>query len=143
MLSLHNFYILIIFLPFYSAFICGFFGRLIGRWVSIFVSIGCLSVAAFLAWHKLMLGGDATTEVNFGLWCFLLNNISLTFVLYIATSVMLVVVATISLFLHIYSVSYMRYYPHIIIFFCYLSLFTFFMLMLVTSCSLIALFIVL
>jgi NADH:ubiquinone oxidoreductase subunit 5 (subunit L)/multisubunit Na+/H+ antiporter MnhA subunit len=54
---------------------------------------------------------------------------------------MLVVVATISLFVHTYSVSYMRYDPHIVRFFCYLSLFTFFMLMLVASCSLMALFI--
>lgn len=54
---------------------------------------------------------------------------------------MFVVVTTISLFVHLYSVEYMRYDPHIIRFFSYLSLFTFFMLVLVSSSNLMALFI--
>ena len=56
------------------------------------------------------------------------------------TAVMLVVVTTISGFVHLYSIGYMAedlYRPR---FFCYLSLFTFAMLMLVTSDNLVQLF---
>jgi NADH-quinone oxidoreductase subunit L len=49
------------------------------------------------------------------------------------TAVMLVVVTTISAFVHLYSIGYMEDDPHRPRFFSYLSLFTFAMLMLVTS----------
>src|SRR3954451_1478386 len=49
------------------------------------------------------------------------------------TAVMLVVVTTISAFVHLYSIGYMQEDPHRPRFFSYLSLFTFAMLMLVTS----------
>src|SRR6266508_1389667 len=56
------------------------------------------------------------------------------------TAVMLVVVTTISSVVHLYSIGYMREDPHRPRFFSYLSLFTFFMLMLVTSDNLAQLF---
>jgi NADH-quinone oxidoreductase subunit L len=52
------------------------------------------------------------------------------------TAVMLVVVTTVSAFVHLYSIGYMEEDPHRPRFFSYLSLFTFAMLMLVScSCS--------
>ena len=56
------------------------------------------------------------------------------------TVVMLIVVTTISLLVHIYSISYMRYDPSLPRFLSYLSLFTFFMLMLVCADNFIQLF---
>src|SRR6267154_40441 len=56
------------------------------------------------------------------------------------TAVMLVVVTTISSVVHLYSIGYMAEDPHRPRFFCYLSLFTFAMLMLVTSDNLVQLF---
>jgi len=56
------------------------------------------------------------------------------------TSVMLVVVTWVSAVVHVYSVGYMHDDPHQPRFMCYLSLFTFFMLMLVTSDNLVQLF---
>src|SRR5215510_10234046 len=56
------------------------------------------------------------------------------------TAVMLVVVTTISAFVHLYSIGYMAEEPYRPRFFCYLSLFTFAMLMLVTSANLVQLF---
>jgi NADH-quinone oxidoreductase subunit L len=53
---------------------------------------------------------------------------------------MLVVVTTISAFVHLYSIGYMNEDPYRPRFFCYLSLFTFAMLMLVTSDNLVQLF---
>jgi NADH-quinone oxidoreductase subunit L len=56
------------------------------------------------------------------------------------TAVMLVVVTTVSAFVHLYSIGYMEEDPHRPRFFSYLSLFTFAMLMLVTSDNLVQLF---
>ncbi|MBN8936539.1 MAG: NADH-quinone oxidoreductase subunit L [Rhizobiales bacterium] len=56
------------------------------------------------------------------------------------TAVMLVVVTTVSSLVHLYSVGYMDEDPHRPRFFAYLSLFTFAMLMLVTSDNLVQLF---
>ncbi|MBX9777987.1 MAG: NADH-quinone oxidoreductase subunit L [Xanthobacteraceae bacterium] len=56
------------------------------------------------------------------------------------TAVMLVVVTTVSAFVHLYSIGYMVEEPYRPRFFCYLSLFTFAMLMLVTSDNLVQLF---
>src|SRR5205807_2378126 len=56
------------------------------------------------------------------------------------TVVMLVVVTTISAFVHLYSIGYMEEDPHQPRFFSYLSLFTFAMLMLVTADNLVQLF---
>ena len=56
------------------------------------------------------------------------------------TAVMLVVVTTISSLVHIYSIGYMEEDPYKPRFFCYLSFFTFAMLMLVTADNLLQLF---
>ncbi|HEX5213520.1 MAG TPA: proton-conducting transporter membrane subunit, partial [Pseudolabrys sp.] len=56
------------------------------------------------------------------------------------TAVMLVVVTTISAFVHLYSIGYMAEDPYRPRFFAYLSIFTFFMLMLVTADNLVQLF---
>jgi NADH-quinone oxidoreductase subunit L len=56
------------------------------------------------------------------------------------TAVMLLVVTTVSGFVHLYSMGYMEEDPYRPRFFCYLSLFTFAMLMLVTADNLVQLF---
>src|SRR6185369_14112081 len=56
------------------------------------------------------------------------------------TAVMLVVVNTISALVHLYSIGYMNEDPYRPRFFAYLSIFTFFMLMLVTSDNLVQMF---
>ena len=56
------------------------------------------------------------------------------------TAVMLVVVTTVSALVHLYSIGYMAEDPYRPRFFCYLSLFTFAMLMLVTADNLVQLF---
>jgi NADH-quinone oxidoreductase subunit L len=56
------------------------------------------------------------------------------------TYVMLVVVLTVSTLVHLYSIEYMSEDPHLPRFMSYLSLFTFFMLILVTSENIISLF---
>ena len=54
---------------------------------------------------------------------------------------MLVVVTTVSTIVHVYSVGYMETDPHVPRFIAYLSLFTFFMLVLVTADNFIQMFV--
>ena len=56
------------------------------------------------------------------------------------TAVMLIVVTVVSSMVHIYSIGYMNHDPKIPRFMAYLSLFTFFMLMLVTADNLVQMF---
>lgn len=56
------------------------------------------------------------------------------------TYAMLVVVLTVSTLVHLYSTEYMSEDPHLPRFMSYLSLFTFFMLLLITSDNFIGLF---
>jgi NADH-quinone oxidoreductase subunit L len=56
------------------------------------------------------------------------------------TSVMLLIITSISFFVHLYSIGYMSHDPHLNRFMSYLSLFTFFMLILVTSDNFLQLF---
>jgi NADH:ubiquinone oxidoreductase subunit 5 (subunit L)/multisubunit Na+/H+ antiporter MnhA subunit len=58
---------------------------------------------------------------------------------FLSTS-MLIMVSLISFLVHIYSFSYMKIDPHFTRFISYLSLFTFFMFILVTAANLIVLF---
>ena len=64
-------------------------------------------------------------------WGFLFDNLTVT---------MLFVINSISLLVHIYSINYMGSDPHLCRFMSYLSLFTFFMLMLVTANNFIQIF---
>lgn len=57
------------------------------------------------------------------------------------TVMMLVVVTSISSLVHLYSIGYMSHDPHVPRFFSYLSIFTFFMLILVTANNLVQLFV--
>ncbi len=56
------------------------------------------------------------------------------------TYIMLIVVLTVSTLVHIYSTEYMSEDPHTTRFVSYLSLFTFFMLLLITSDNFVGLF---
>jgi NADH:ubiquinone oxidoreductase subunit 5 (subunit L)/multisubunit Na+/H+ antiporter MnhA subunit len=69
-----------------------------------------------------------------------LLEISWTFYYDSLTATMLIVILCISACAHIYSIEYMLSDPHQIKFMSYLSLFTFFMLLLVTSSNFIILF---
>jgi proton-translocating NADH-quinone oxidoreductase chain L len=64
-------------------------------------------------------------------WTFAIDNL---------TSLMLIVVGSVSFFVHLYSTDYMGNDPHIARFMAYLSLFTFFMIILITGDNFILLF---
>jgi NADH-quinone oxidoreductase subunit L len=134
----------IVFLPLIGFLIAGLFGKSIGVKASEYVTSGLLVLAALLSWiafFSIGLGhGEAVTVpllrfIDSGSfqadWSLRIDTL---------TAVMLVVVNTVSSLVHIYSIGYMHHDPHRPRFFAYLSLFTFAMLMLVTSDNLVQMF---
>ncbi|MSP94680.1 MAG: NADH-quinone oxidoreductase subunit L [Alphaproteobacteria bacterium] len=136
-------YTAIVFLPLLGSAIAGLFGRAIGARASELVTTGLLFVSAALSCYAFydvtMLGHSAIVPIanwiesgDFRVdWSLRIDSL---------TAVMLVVVTGVSSLVHLYSVGYMHEDPHRPRFFSYLSLFTFAMLMLVTSNNLLQMF---
>jgi proton-translocating NADH-quinone oxidoreductase, chain L len=134
---------IILFLPLASAFISGFFGKIIGYKLSQLITclFVCLStVLSILVFYE-VLYNDYTNNIIIAKW---INSgeLNVNWSIYIdpISSVMLVVVTLISSLVHIYSIGYMAEDPHKPRFMAYLSLFTFAMLTLVTSDNFLQLF---
>ena len=129
-------YLLIIALPLLGSIFTGFFGRFLGFRGAAVITIGCVSLSAMLsmlAFYEVALSGSPCS-IQLAPW-FLseLFNANWGFYFDSLTVVMLFVITSISTLVHIYSLSYMEHDPHLPRFMCYLSIFTFFMLMLVTA----------
>ena len=134
----------IIFLPLLGSVAAGFFGFYIGRKGSVFVT----TLTTFLSFmFSLIILYNSikfeyeyiiylTTWINSGLfncnWSFLFDTL---------TMVMLIVVTSISTLVHLYSSEYMAHDPHLSRFMSYLSLFTFFMIILITGDNFIQMFV--
>jgi NADH-quinone oxidoreductase subunit L len=135
-------YDLIVFLPLFGFLIAGIFGRWIGARGAEYVTCGFLGVCFVLSWIAFFhVAGGAEAHVPGANW-FTSGKLAVAWALRIdsLTAVMLVVVTTVSFLVHVYSIGYMAEDPSIPRFFAYLSLFTFAMLMLVTSDNLVQLF---
>ena len=133
----------IVFLPLIGFLIAGLFGRLIGARASEIVTTSLLFVSALLSWVAFVnVGfGAGTTRVQVATWMASgALRVDWAFRIDTLTVVMLVVVNTVSSLVHLYSIGYMHEDPHRPRFFAYLSLFTFAMLMLVTSDNLVQMF---
>jgi len=134
---------LIILLPLIGSIISGFFGKFLGSrnseiLTSLLVSIS--SILSFLIFYKVFNESytnnlDVLTWINSGTF-----NVNWSIKIDALSSVMLVVVTLVSSIVHIYSIGYMSHDPHKQRFMSYLSLFTFSMLMLVTSDNFLQLF---
>jgi NADH-quinone oxidoreductase subunit L len=134
----------IVFLPLLGFLIVGLFGNSIGAKASEYITSGFMVVVAALSWVAFASVGLGDGEVftvpvlrfiqSGGLeadWALRIDTL---------TVVMLVVVNTVSCLVHVYSIGYMHHDPNRPRFFAYLSLFTFAMLMLVTSDNLVQMF---
>src|SRR5690606_25485224 len=134
----------IVFLPLLGFLIAGLFGRSIGAKASEYVTSGLLVIAAALSWVAFFtVALQGTQAFTVPVLRFLDSGpLQADWALRIdtLTVVMLVVVNTVSALVHIYSIGYMHHDPHRPRFFAYLSLFTFAMLMLVTSDNLVQMF---
>jgi len=133
----------IVFLPLIGAIVAGLFGRMIGDRASMYLTCGLLTISCLFGWivfFDVTAGGNVRTTQIFTWmdvtgfvfsWALLVDQL---------TAVMLIVVTTVSAVVHWYSIGYMSHDPGKPRFFAYLSLFTFFMLMLVTADNLVQMF---
>ncbi len=136
-------YLTIVFLPLAGALLAGFFGRWLGARTSAVVTTTFLLLSAALSWIAFFLVGVGGQETRVEVMQWISSgDMQVSWALRIdtLTAVMLVVVNTISSLVHVYSIGYMSHDPHRPRFFAYLSLFTFAMLMLVTSDNFLQLF---
>ena len=136
-------YLLIVFFPLIGSVIAGIFGRSLGSRGAALVTTSCvclstlLSCAAFYECGlcasavSLECGSWFSSEMFDAAWGFYFDSL---------TVVMLLVVNIVSTLVHVYSISYMWGDAHIPRFMSYLSIFTFFMLMLVTADNFLQLF---
>jgi len=133
----------IIALPLIAAIISGFFGKIIGDRNSEIITSLLVTISAILSGivlYEVIINqyqdniiiatwiSSGSLDVN---WSMKIDSLS---------AIMLVVVTSVSSLVHIYSIGYMSHDPHKPRFMAYLSLFTFAMLMLVTSDNFIQLF---
>ena len=137
-------YISILILPFLGSLISGLLGRKIGVTGSHFITTSCLilsSILATLAFYEVGICGSPVS-INFGSWVDSeLMSISWEFLFDQLTVSMLLPVLYISSLIHIFSIDYMAGDPHNQRFFSYLSLFTFFMLILVSGANYFVMFV--
>ena len=141
----------IVFLPLIGFLIAGLFGRSIGAKASEIVTSSLVGISALLSWVVFFQVGFAHAEhgaehagaLSVPVLAFIQSgglDVSWAFRIDTLTVVMFVVVNTVSTLVHIYSIGYMHHDPHRPRFFAYLSLFTFAMLMLITSDNLVQMF---
>ena len=138
-------YSLILFLPLIGALVTGLFGKSVGARNSELITSILVSISAVLSWIVLSNIGwsyGSNDEVVIILKWLTSGTLDLNWSIRIdtLTAVMLVVVNTVSAVVHFYSIGYMHDDPSRQRFFSYLSLFTFAMLMLVTSNNFMQLF---
>ena len=136
-------YLIVILFPLISVFF-SLFGRKFGNKNIAKINIICLLISLissiFIFFEIIYLNSIVTIKLFSWFdtsffrveWGFLFDSL---------TSVMLVVVLSISSLVHLYSLEYMGDDPHLCRFMSYLSLFTFFMLILVTSDNFLQLFV--
>ncbi|MBI3446732.1 MAG: NADH-quinone oxidoreductase subunit L, partial [Magnetospirillum sp.] len=132
-----------VFLPLLGAIIAGLFGRFIGDRGAQIVTCALLIASAIMAgmiFNKVALGGHPETIVIADWITSGTMSVSWSLKVDTLTAVMLIVVTWVSAAVHVYSVGYMSHDPSIWRFQSYLSLFTFAMLMLVTSDNLVQMF---
>ena len=135
--------IFIVALPLIASIISGFFGKYIGDRNSEIITSLLVSISAILSTFIFyeVIFNQYQSNVIIAKW---INsgslNVNWSIKIDTLSAIMLVVVTYVSSLVHIYSIGYMSHDPHKQRFMAYLSLFTFAMLMLVTSDNFIQLF---
>ncbi len=133
---------LILFSPLFG-FISGcFFGWRLGIGVCILTtaSIFCAFLNSLYLFYTIITE-NIIYKINLGKWIYLdLIQVDWFFCIDSLTVIMLLVVTFISTLVHLYSTEYMEHDPHLARFMSYLSLFTFFMLILITANNFLQLF---
>lgn len=137
-------YLILIFLPLISSITAGLFGRYLGPKGSSIVTVISLIttffVSTFIFYEVAIIGCPVyiklipwiNSELLNADWGFLFDSL---------TATMCCIVTFVSSLVHLYSTEYMAHDPHLSRFMSYLSLFTFFMLILVTADNYVQMFV--
>lgn len=137
-------YLLIIFLSIIGSCLAGLFGRYLGSLGSAFITTSCLVLSFLLslfAFYEVALF-ESPVYIKLTTWISSeVLNIDWGFMFDSLTVSMCIIVTFISSLVHIYSIEYMSHDPHLSRFMSYLSLFTFFMLILVTADNYVQMFV--
>ena len=134
---------LLVFLPLVASFIVGIFGRILGDKISQFITCSFVLISSALSIYIFSDVAINSNIYNFKIFNWITSGglvLNWSINIDTLTSVMLVVVTSVSALVHVYSVGYMSHDPDKPRFMSYLSLFTFMMLMLVTSDNFLQLF---
>ena len=134
---------LIVFLPLFGFLFCFFFGKIFGFKASQIITTSFLFISAILSWFLFFSYlGEREMEVIYIFNWFTSGNFIVDWSIRLdsLTTTMFIVVCSVSACVHLYSIGYMSDDPSKERFMGYLSLFTFFMLMLVSSNNLIQMF---
>ena len=137
-------YLTILILPLLGSFISGFLGRKIGVTGSHIITCTCLILSSILATIAFYEVGLCSSPVKIYLFNWIDSEymtISWEFLFDQLTVSMFIPVLYISSLIHIFSTDYMAEDPHNQRFFSYLSLFTFFMLILVSGANYFVMFV--
>nr|YP_010041382.1 NADH dehydrogenase subunit 5 [Pisolithus microcarpus]QPA36160.1 NADH dehydrogenase subunit 5 [Pisolithus microcarpus] len=137
-------YLSILIFPLLASFVSGFLGRKIGITGSHILTCTCLTISSILATIAFYEVGICGSPVSIYLFSWIdseLMSISWEFLFDQLTVSMFIPVLYISTLIHIYTTSYLSEDPHNQRFFSYLSLFTFFMLLLVSGANYFVMFI--
>ncbi len=133
----------LLFLPLIGSIFTGFFSKIVGEKISIIISCLLITASAILSIFLFYQVISLNYENNLLIFNWITSgslNVNWSIKVDALSSIMLVVVCFVSSLVHIYSVGYMSQDPHKPRFISYLSLFTFSMLVLVTSDNFIQLF---
>tara|TARA_Y100001933_G_scaffold238718_1_gene262692 strand:+ start:236 stop:2167 length:1932 start_codon:yes stop_codon:yes gene_type:complete len=134
---------LIVFLPLLGSIIAGFWGRRLGDKLSLYLTSTLLLISMALSWITFwQLSSNHVDKIYPLMEWMNVGDFNIVWSLRhdMLSAVMLIVITTVSAMVHIYSIGYMSHDNSKPRFMSYLSLFTFAMLMLVTSDNLIQLF---
>ena len=137
-------YLSILVLPFLGSLVSGLLGRKIGVTGSHFLTCTCLILSSILATISFYEVGICGSPVSIKLFNWLDSeflSISWEFLFDQLTVAMFIPVLYISSLIHIYSIDYLANDPHNQRFFSYLSLFTFFMLLLASGANYFVMFV--
>ncbi len=135
-------YTAILLLPLLGAVIAGFFNRVTGEKMAMWITTGILFFCCVLAWIAFFtLQGEHPASIELFPWI-VSGDLEAWWSIRVdrLTTVMLVVVTTVSSLVHLYSIGYMDEDNSKPRFFAYLSFFTFAMLALVTGDNLLQIF---
>jgi NADH-ubiquinone oxidoreductase chain 5 len=137
-------YLTILILPLLGSLISGFLGRKIGVTGSHIITCTCVLISSILSTIAFYEVGICNSPVSIHIFNWLdseLMSISWEFLFDQLTVSMFIPVLYISSLIHIYSVDYLSSDPHNQRFFSYLSLFTFFMLLLASGANYFVMFV--